>query len=75
LTQLIATHDLDLAMELCDRTIVLSRGQVVYDGQTESILSDAALLEQYALELPLSYSRPYCQLDHAPTVPKLARVH
>jgi len=75
LTQLIATHDLDLAMELCDRTIVLSRGQVVYDGQTERILSDAALLEQYALELPLSYSRPYCQLDHAPILPTLAEVH
>ncbi|NJP11149.1 MAG: ABC transporter ATP-binding protein [Leptolyngbyaceae cyanobacterium RU_5_1] len=66
LTQLIATHDLDLALELCDRTIVLNQGQIVYDGQTERIMSNAELLEQYALESPLSYSRPYCQLDHAP---------
>lgn len=63
LTQLIATHDLDLALELCDRTIVLNQGQIVYDGQTEAILSNAALLEQYALEMPLSYSRPYCLLE------------
>lgn len=68
LTQLIATHDLDLALELCCRTIVLSQGRVVYDGPTEEILGNAQLLEQYALELPLSYSRPYCQLDHAPVV-------
>ncbi|MBW4474424.1 MAG: ATP-binding cassette domain-containing protein [Stenomitos rutilans HA7619-LM2] len=66
LTQLIATHDLDLALELCDRTVVLSQGRIVFDGATERILGDSQLLEQYALELPLSYSRPYCQLDHAP---------
>jgi len=66
LTQLIATHDLDLALELCDRTVVLSQGSIVFDGSTERILGDSQLLEQYALELPLSYSRPYCQLEHAP---------
>ncbi|KAM3095899.1 energy-coupling factor ABC transporter ATP-binding protein [Phormidesmis sp. 146-12] len=66
LTQLIATHDLDLALELCDRTIVLGRGEVVYDGETERVLSDPDLLAQHALESPLSYSRPYCQLEHAP---------
>jgi len=65
-TQLIATHDLDLALELCDRTILFSEGHVICDGDTYSILGNAELLEQYALELPLSYSRPYCQLNHAP---------
>ncbi|EKQ69493.1 ABC-type cobalt transport system, ATPase component [Leptolyngbyaceae cyanobacterium JSC-12] len=67
-TQLIATHDLDLALELCDRTILLSEGQMVCDDDTYTILSNAELLEQYALELPLSYSRPYCQLNHAPAI-------
>jgi cobalt/nickel transport system ATP-binding protein len=57
-TQFIATHDLDLALELCDRTIILSQGQVVRDGPTEEILSDAPALERYQLELPLSYGRP-----------------
>lgn len=66
-TQFIATHDLDLALELCDRTILLSHGQIVYDGDTHAVLGNAELLEQYALELPLSYSRPYCQLEHAPS--------
>jgi cobalt/nickel transport system ATP-binding protein len=66
LTQLIATHDLDLVLDLCDRTIVLNQGQIVYDGLTDPIMSDATLLERYALESPLSYSRPYCLVDHAP---------
>jgi cobalt/nickel transport system ATP-binding protein len=58
-TQLIATHDLDLALEICDRTVILSQGQIVYDGDTKIALSDRELLEQYDLELPLCLSRPY----------------
>lgn len=65
-TQLIATHDLDLALELCDRTVVLNQGQVVYDGPTEAVMSNPDLLMSYALELPLSYSRPYCLVQDAP---------
>jgi len=66
LTQLIATHDLDLALELCDRTVVLSQGQVVFDGETERVMSDPEFLVQHALESPLCYSRPYCLLEDAP---------
>ncbi|GAP97747.1 energy-coupling factor ABC transporter ATP-binding protein [Leptolyngbya sp. NIES-2104] len=65
LTQLIATHDLDLALELCSRTIVLSKGEIVFDGATERIMSDPELLTEHALEPPLSYSRPYCQIEDA----------
>ncbi|ACB53419.1 probable cobalt ABC transporter ATP binding protein [Crocosphaera subtropica ATCC 51142] len=66
LTLIIATHDLDLAWELCDRTIILSQGQVVYDGKTDKIMSDYAFLEQHSLEAPLSFSRPYCNLEDKP---------
>jgi cobalt/nickel transport system ATP-binding protein len=62
LTQIVATHDLDLALELCDLTIVLSKGQIVYDGKTEKIMSNPDFLVQHSLESPLSYSRPYCLL-------------
>lgn len=72
LTQLIATHDLDLAWELCDRTVVLSQGQIVFDGKTEQVMSNSGFLEQHALEPPLSYSRPYCQLEHAPVANRFA---
>jgi cobalt/nickel transport system ATP-binding protein len=70
LTQLIATHDLDLALELCDRTVVLSQGQVVYDGKTERVMSDPEFLLKHALEPPLSYSRPYCNLEDTPMIAK-----
>jgi cobalt/nickel transport system ATP-binding protein len=66
LTQLIATHDLDLALELCDRTIVLNRGEIVYDGSTEKVMSNPSFLLKHFLESPLSYSRPYCNLTDAP---------
>lgn len=66
LTQVIATHDLDLALEICSRTIVLSHGRIVFDGATEVVMNDRAFLEQHALEMPLSYARPYCELQHRP---------
>jgi cobalt/nickel transport system ATP-binding protein len=66
LTQLIATHDLDLAIDLCSRTIVLSQGQIVFDGVTEEVMNNHQFLEQHALEMPLCYSRPYCLLEHRP---------
>lgn len=62
LTQLIATHDLDLALELCDRTVVLSEGEIVYDGETFKVMNQADFLIEHALEPPLSYSLPYCNL-------------
>ncbi len=53
-TQLIATHDLDLVLELCDRTVVLSEGQIVYDGATNKVLCDREFLLAHSLEMPLS---------------------
>ncbi|WP_338824438.1 Energy-coupling factor transporter ATP-binding protein EcfA3 [Moorella humiferrea] len=52
-TKIIATHDLDMVFELCERTIVLKDGRVMADGRTEKIISDAALMEECGLELPL----------------------
>ncbi|GHS94441.1 putative ABC transporter ATP-binding protein [Synergistales bacterium] len=46
---LIATHDIDLASKLCDRTILLQEGQIRADGATKTILSDAALIEACGL--------------------------
>ncbi len=52
-TQLVATHDLDLAWELCERAVLLAGGRVVADGPTRTVLSDRQLLESAGLELPL----------------------
>jgi len=57
-TQLIATHDLDLAWEMCERTILLAHGRVIADGGTRELLSNRVLLEEHGLELPLMLQRP-----------------
>ncbi|MDP2401271.1 MAG: ABC transporter ATP-binding protein [Actinomycetota bacterium] len=53
-TKIIATHDLDLALELCERTIVMNAGAITADGPTREIFGDEALLEASELEKPLS---------------------
>lgn len=53
-TKIIATHDLDLALELCERTIVMSGGTVTADGPTYEIFEDTSLLEASGLEKPLA---------------------
>lgn len=53
-TKLIATHDLDLALELCERTIVLQKGALLADGPTADIFRDRQLLAQAHLEQPFS---------------------
>lgn len=68
LTQMIATHDLDMALELCSSTIVLGRGEVVFSGPTEQVLSNPEFLREHSLEPPLCYARPYCQIEHAPDI-------
>jgi cobalt/nickel transport system ATP-binding protein len=52
-SKIIATHDLDLAMDLCERTIVLHKGRVAADGKTEKLLQDEKLLQASGLEKPL----------------------
>ena len=52
-SRIIATHDLDLAVQLCPRTIVLKEGTIVADGPTLELLADDALLESCSLERPL----------------------
>ena len=56
-TQLIATHDLDLVLDLCSRVLVMRDGHIEADGTPEAIFSDAALLARCHLELPLSLQR------------------
>jgi energy-coupling factor transporter ATP-binding protein EcfA2 len=53
-TKLIATHDLEMVLELCDRALLLDAGRVVADGPAGRVLADEALMEAHGLELPLS---------------------
>jgi len=52
ITKLIATHDLELVVELCSRVIVLDEGTVVAQGPTVELLSDEELMVRRSLERP-----------------------
>jgi len=52
-TKIIATHDLDLVLDLCERTIILHQGKVAADGPTQEIFDDERLLLDNNLEKPL----------------------
>jgi len=49
-TKIIASHDLDMVLDLCPRTIVFHHGKIAADGPTEAIFRDEALLEACGLE-------------------------
>ena len=53
-SKIIASHDLDLILDVCERCIVLKDGKVVAYGRSAEILTNRWLLEENNLELPLS---------------------
>jgi len=57
-TKIVVTHDLPLAFELCERTVILDGGRIVADGPTEQILLDERLLAMHDLELPYRFAPP-----------------
>jgi len=52
-TKIIATHDLDMAMDVCERTIVLHQGQITADGATPELFGNQNILARSRLEKPL----------------------
>lgn len=53
-TKIVTSHDLDMVLEVCGRTVVLAGGEVRADGETGAIFGDEALLRECRLEKPLS---------------------
>jgi cobalt/nickel transport system ATP-binding protein len=51
-TKIIATHDLEMVVELCSRTILLDQGTIVADGPTHQLLGDEQLMLAHGLEKP-----------------------
>ncbi len=52
ITKLIATHDLEMIVELCSRVLVLDAGAIVAQGPTVELLSDEELMLRHRLERP-----------------------
>jgi cobalt/nickel transport system ATP-binding protein len=53
-TKIIATHDLEMVLELCNKVFLLDSGALIKSGDTKQILSDKDLLQAHGLEVPLS---------------------
>ena len=60
-TKLIATHDLELVVELCSRAVVLDQGVVVANGPVPELLNDEELMLAHGLERPhiLRHKHPH----------------
>jgi len=60
-SKIIATHDLDMVLDLCERTIIIHDGLVKADGPTNEIFMDDILLADCHLEKPLGMKNcPIC---------------
>lgn len=55
MTRLIATHDLDMVLDTCNRVILFKNGSIAADGLPSQILTNEELLLAAGLELPLRY--------------------
>ena len=51
-TKLIASHDLDMILDACNRVILMKDGKIYMDGLAEEVLTNQKLLEECHLELP-----------------------
>jgi energy-coupling factor transporter ATP-binding protein EcfA2 len=50
--KIIATHDLELAVDLCSRAVILDEGRLVAQGPTIPLLSNEELMLAHGLEKP-----------------------
>lgn len=58
-TKIIASHDLDMILETCDKVMLLSGGKIVAVGATGEILRNKKLLEDNRMELPFGIAAEY----------------
>ncbi|MFC2045318.1 energy-coupling factor ABC transporter ATP-binding protein [Chloroflexota bacterium] len=53
-TLLVASHDLEFILEVCDRIILLDEGSIVADGNPREIMGDEELMQAHGQEKPHS---------------------
>lgn len=56
MTILLASHDLDMTLDVCTHAIILRNGSVSAEGDLPELFMNESLLESNGLELPLRYS-------------------
>lgn len=53
-TVIVATHDMELVLSLCERAVLMEGGRVVADGPARELLADPELMYAHGLEVPPS---------------------
>ncbi len=66
-TQVVVTHDLPFALEVCPRAVVVDEGRVVADGATAELLADQALLAAHRLVLPYGFDPRHVTAPPSPS--------
>ena len=51
-THIVASHDLDLILQCCQRVLLLDGGRLTADGPARDVLADRELVERHGLEVP-----------------------
>jgi len=59
ITKVIASHDLEMIVELCPRVLILDEGRLVREGPTLELLNDEALMLIHGLERPHVLQHPH----------------
>ena len=54
ITVVVATHDLDMVLDVCKRVMIMKNGMIDSDGDVPGVLKDKEYMESCGLELPLS---------------------
>jgi cobalt/nickel transport system ATP-binding protein len=58
-TVLIASHDLEFILEVCDRVVLIDEGRIAVNGEPRQVMGNAELMEAHGLE------RPHSLIPHA----------
>ena len=58
-TILLASHDLELVLEVCERVLILDGGQVVADGPVRQVMARRDIMERHGLECPHSLTHTH----------------
>jgi cobalt/nickel transport system ATP-binding protein len=53
-TLMVASHDLEMVLEVCDRVLLIDHGHIVADGHPQEIMKQRSLMEAHGLEVPYS---------------------
>jgi len=53
---ILVTHDLPMALEICERSLILNEGEIKEDSQTKIILQNEKIMKENRLELPFGFA-------------------